>query len=407
MRTGNKKKSITNCIGALVVVFFVIVLTLFSGCPQAGLLPELIGKAKEDAFITIESIPGVTPPASGETPVTTITETNHYTGTVSWEPDDDYFAAETVYTATITLKAKSGYTLTGIAENFFTITEASAVSNNADSGVVTAVFPTTGGPRVIYYANGGTAGSAPTDPTEYDNGDEVTVLDNIGNLAGAEVGGDHTGSGIKQRLIGWNTDSGATTTEYVVGNTFIITENTILYAIYTTGDDVFRKVGPAGGWVFYDHGSNPGWGRYLEAWNEDESISYQWKTSTTVTVGTLTNIGTGEDNTNDHMTGPEHPVADAVRGRTYGGSNDWFLPSKDALYEMCWILHSRRWNVSEGKSEDNPTYGTNRVGGFADERYWSSSEYNGEEAWSWSFYNGGNYLTSKTTNFPARAVRAF
>jgi hypothetical protein len=48
-----------------------------------------------------------------------------------------------VYTATITLTAKTGYTLTGVTANFFTVAGATSVSNSADSGVVTAVFPAT------------------------------------------------------------------------------------------------------------------------------------------------------------------------------------------------------------------------------------------------------------------------
>jgi uncharacterized membrane protein YgcG len=52
------------------------------------------------------------------------------------------FTGSTVYTAMITLSPRSGYTLTGITANFFTVSGSSA-SNGADSGVVTAVFPVT------------------------------------------------------------------------------------------------------------------------------------------------------------------------------------------------------------------------------------------------------------------------
>ncbi len=48
-----------------------------------------------------------------------------------------------MYTATITLTAKAGYTLTGVTVNFFTAVGASSVTNAADSGVITAVFPAT------------------------------------------------------------------------------------------------------------------------------------------------------------------------------------------------------------------------------------------------------------------------
>jgi len=97
-----------------------------------------------DQTVTIAAIPGVTAPAIGETPVSTITETDQYTGTVTWDPDHNPFQAAKVYTAIITLTPKAGYTLTGVAADFFTVTGATTVSNDADSGVVTAVFPETG-----------------------------------------------------------------------------------------------------------------------------------------------------------------------------------------------------------------------------------------------------------------------
>ena len=95
------------------------------------------------AVINIAAIPGVTSPDRGATPVTTIIETAQYTGTVAWNGSPATFAASTVYTATITLTAKSGYTLTGVAANFFTVAGATSDTNPVNSGVVTAVFPAT------------------------------------------------------------------------------------------------------------------------------------------------------------------------------------------------------------------------------------------------------------------------
>ena len=94
------------------------------------------------AVINIAAIPGVTAPVTGGVPGTTIIATSQYTVTVTWAPAHTTFAGETVYTATITLTAKTGYTLTGVAANFFTVTGAVA-TNPIYSGVVTAVFPAT------------------------------------------------------------------------------------------------------------------------------------------------------------------------------------------------------------------------------------------------------------------------
>ncbi|MDR1979525.1 MAG: hypothetical protein LBQ42_12395, partial [Synergistaceae bacterium] len=113
--------------------------------------------------IDIKAIPGVTAPVTGETPVTAITETGQYTGTVAWSPQvTNKFAAGTVYTATITLIPKPDRTLAGVAANSFTVAGAASVSNEENTGVIMAVFPATSG--------GGTPPPGPTpspdpDPT--------------------------------------------------------------------------------------------------------------------------------------------------------------------------------------------------------------------------------------------------
>ena len=104
-------------------------------------------EAEPDTVVDIAAIGGVTVPVRGGTPVTAITESDQYTGTVSWSPNDSAFAASTTYTATITLTPKSGYTLTGVIANLFTVAGATSVSNSADSGVVTANLPGNGRTR--------------------------------------------------------------------------------------------------------------------------------------------------------------------------------------------------------------------------------------------------------------------
>ncbi|MEI8226460.1 MAG: hypothetical protein WCG82_11105 [Bacteroidota bacterium] len=61
---------------------------------------------------------------------------------IAWSGSPTTFAGGTAYTATITLTPKTGYTLTGVAANFFTVAGATA-TNAADSGVVSAVFSAT------------------------------------------------------------------------------------------------------------------------------------------------------------------------------------------------------------------------------------------------------------------------
>lgn len=114
--------------------------------PSRDLTVAIFGLVEaERVTVTEPAIGGVTAPVVGETPVTAITEGKQFTGTVTWLPDlvDGKFGPQTVYTATITLTPKAGYKLDGVAANFFTAAGATSVSNGANSGVVTAVFPAT------------------------------------------------------------------------------------------------------------------------------------------------------------------------------------------------------------------------------------------------------------------------
>lgn len=104
---------------------------------------EVIRSFSITRVISIAEIAGVTAPVIGATPVSTTTAGTGYTGSVSWSDSPATFAAATTYTATITLTATAGYTLTGVSANFFSVTGATTVTHNANSGEITAVFPAT------------------------------------------------------------------------------------------------------------------------------------------------------------------------------------------------------------------------------------------------------------------------
>jgi len=95
------------------------------------------------AKIATGAIAGITAPVKGASPVTTIKATTEYTATITWDPNDTPFIAGTVFTATIIITPKAGYTLEGVNANFFTVFGAGKVTNAANSGVVTAEFPAT------------------------------------------------------------------------------------------------------------------------------------------------------------------------------------------------------------------------------------------------------------------------
>ena len=133
-------------------------LLIITACPNSTVpvdtptVPVGDSTVQDNKVIDISAISGIIPPfvayLQAQPPVTLITETEQYNGTVSWSPADNLFGAETVYTATITLTPKTGYTLTGVKANFFTVSGATTVTNVVDSGIVTAVF------SAIYIADG-------------------------------------------------------------------------------------------------------------------------------------------------------------------------------------------------------------------------------------------------------------
>jgi len=167
------------------------------------------------AIIDIAAIPGVTAPVYGATPDLTVTETAQYTGVTTWAPTVvDTFLPATAYTATITLTAKAGYTLTGVAANFFTVAGATSDTNPANSGVVTAVFPATAVGGAVFSIPGITGVDAP-------------VTGAVPDLA-INTSAQYTGT------IAWKTLAGvAVGTTFVAGTTYVATITLLPAAGYT------------------------------------------------------------------------------------------------------------------------------------------------------------------------------
>ena len=86
-------------------------------------------------------------------------------------------------------------------------------------------------------------------------------------------------------------------------------------------------------------------------------------------------------------------------------ANDWVLPSKDALNEMCkyWFVDA----VTVICNDDSESSLALRLSGFSTDGYWSSSEYGVSSAWGQIFLLGGQSNTSKLIPAYVRLVRAF
>lgn len=195
------------------------------------------------------------------------------------------------------------------------------------------------------------------------------------------------------------------------------------------------NTGPAGGIVFYDKGSySDGW-RYLEAAPADLAIIGSTPTVDSTASGysagtyifgyyrpdgtnlyvndteeydssncTGTDIGTGASNTEllVNKMGSAAYSSDSGSGTTanyaaklcsdlsYGGYDDWFLPSKDELAQM----YAQK----------------STIGGFAYfYYYWSSSEdsYYADDVWGQNFNSGDQYYYPRDYEFRVRPLRAF
>ena len=75
----------------------------------------------ETAIIVTTANISITAPATGATPVASIASNGQYTTAITWSDSPARFAANTVYTATVTVTPIAGYTLTGVAANLFRV----------------------------------------------------------------------------------------------------------------------------------------------------------------------------------------------------------------------------------------------------------------------------------------------
>ncbi|MDR1786869.1 MAG: leucine-rich repeat protein [Treponema sp.] len=155
--------------------------------------------------------------------------------------------------------------------------------------------------------------------------------------------------------------------------------------------------GPAGGILFYvdDTGFISGGVTYyyLEAAPADLPGTYQWGGSYySCAAGTA--VGEGAVNTKTLTAaghGHEHPAARACEEYSYGGCDDWFLPSIDELNLMYTHLKQQG------------------IGDFSNNQYWSSSVYDSDDGYAlyWYFSYGSYNVAAKNSAYLVRAIRAF
>ena len=126
----------------------------------------------------------------------------------------------------------------------------------------------------------------------------------------------------------------------------------------------------------------------------DQSDGTVWSNVTDAYASTGTAIGTGVANTITIRKQHGHTASAAQTSVDYSVTNgcstydDWYLPSRDELNK----LYLNR----------------SAIRGFADAFYWSSSEYDGKQAWSQNFGDGKrNFGNLKNFKAHIRSIRFF
>ncbi len=123
----------------------------------------------------------------------------------------------------------------------------------------------------------------------------------------------------------------------------------------------------------------------------DQSSGTEWGCSNISIQGaTGTSIGSGINNTIAIESGCLTPgiAADLSANLILNGYNDWFLPSKDEMYE-----------VFLNKNIINATCIANGGTSMVDD-YWTSTEYDVSNAWFQVFLTSGQFATGKFGNNP-------
>jgi hypothetical protein len=214
----------------------------------------------------------------------------------------------------------------------------------------------------------------------------------------------------------WNTASDGSGVTYWSGDTFAVEADVTLFAqwMYTDAHNlVLRDTGPAGGLIFYvnPNADSDGW-KYLEAAPASTETSGAWGQRGAFVGAFSYSLGAGEPNSEliaAHAGTAADDAAALCLGLTYGGHSDWFLPSRDELSHIMWNLVGIRYESGSGTlaNSDVPS----PLGGFSltpgSASYWTSTEYDSDNAYQGSMSSGRIYGLYKSWTKGVRAVRAF
>jgi hypothetical protein len=316
---------------------------------------------------------------------------------IDWSADTYFIKTETDPTGGI------NYTITGTSQ-LLSVPFALYAKTSSDAGAVAANTAKVGYTEALVSANtdvaANTAKVGYTEAAVSANTDVAANTAKVGYTeaavsANTDVAANTAKVGYTEAAVSANTDVAANTakvgyTEALVSANTDVAANTAKVGVTThaIGDSF------GGGIVFfvYDGGQHG-----LIAATADQSAGIRWYGgSNTNTRARADGIGAGLKNTaiiianqgdvdgNAFAATVCNEYSVTVDGVTYG---DWYLPSKHELY----LLYEERA----------------AVGGFTTNYYWSSTEYDYNNAWLQFFYNGVQNYYNKNSTVIVRAVRAF
>ena len=175
-------------------------------CGYAGGEYVFTGNAwKKQYGITMQMIP-LSVPVSAGIPQTSF-ETNQYTGSVTWTPDDTVFEYGTIYIAAITLSAKEGFTFEGIQTDWFRISNVIGTEHPAGSGsTLTAIVTFSATEDVIAVTN-------------------ITPSFDVKGMCNTSItlGGTVEPSNATNQVITWTVYNAGTTGATISGNILVAT----------------------------------------------------------------------------------------------------------------------------------------------------------------------------------------
>ena len=127
----------------------------------------------------------------------------------------------------------------------------------------------------------------------------------------------------------------------------------------------------------------------------------QFKTRNTATTGSRS-LRDGLANSNAMANG-DHPAAAFCRDLEIGGFTDWYLPSRHEAALMAENLMPGEGYVPEQTTAE--AFQKGGVEAFAQDWYWTSTEFGSGSAWVQYFTNGNQDYNYKGWSARVRAVR--